>query len=540
MSSLLIAAAFAFGLLMGPPRPAVGQDAAAVNRAIERGIELLAGQQGADNRLGAEALVGLTLLKFGSNPDHPRIQAAVEAVRADLPADDAPDGTFSEVYSPALATIFLIELDPVRHREAIDPLWRYLLRVQKPHGAWGYPDRKTGDTSMTQYGVLAMWEAWRAGLDVPPDRVNAVLGWLLKTQDPSGGFGYQGRPSPAWQPIQQSEVRHSLTAAALGSIYMCADMLGVDPQADNAAGEGLPGVVRRVEQEKPPGQPAAPGAPKPLKIAVPTSVLRTVQQRGNAWMKENWSANPDQWTFYYLYALERYMTFRERAEGENHGLNWYPEGAENLLRKQEGDGGWRGQAGTTADTAFALLFLMRAMKDTVEEAAGLGEGLMVGGRGLPKATDAVEVRRGQVVARSLDAPAEQLLAILDDPDDPRYDQALRQLREMPSETARRLFQDKEEAIRRRLAEANPERRLAAVAALSARENLDAAPWLIAALTDEDRRVSLAARDGLRRLARRPEGFGLNADATAAEKILAADRWKKWYRAIRPGAAFLDR
>jgi hypothetical protein len=427
----------------------------------------------------------------------------------------------------------------VRHREAIESLWNYLLRVQKSHGGWGYPERKTGDTSMTQYGVLAMWEAWRAGMEVPADRVNAVLAWLLKTQDPSGGFGYQGRIADSYQPTKQKDVRHSLTAAALGSIYMCADMLGIDvDEADQD--DGLPSAVRLVENEDQGGGAAiVPGAPKPLKSTVPASALRAVQRRGNNWIKKNWSVEPEQWTYYYLYALERYMTFREQAEGNTHGLDWYAEGAESLLRKQNEQGAWAGNAGTAADTSFALLFLMRAMKTTVEKSAGLGEGLMLGGRGLPKATDAVEVWQGQVVARSLDAPAEQLLAVLDDPDHPRYEQALQQLNELPSDVARRLFRDEREEIRRRLKDPVPQRRLAAVTALAAGEGMDGVPWLIAALTDEDRRVVMAARDGLRRLARRPEGFELSDAPNATEKYLAAQRWKEWYRAVRPDARFIE-
>ena len=50
--------------------------------------------------------------------------------------------------------------------------------------------------------------------------------WLIRTQDPSGGFGYQGKIGEGNKLVKQSEVRQSLSAAGLGSVYACSDMLG--------------------------------------------------------------------------------------------------------------------------------------------------------------------------------------------------------------------------------------------------------------------------------------------------------------------------
>ena len=52
-------------------------------------------------------------------------------------------------------------------------------------------------------------------------------------------------------------------------------------------------------------------------------------------------------------------------------------------------------------------------------------------------------------------------------------------------------------------------RILAVRALAKMRNLDYAPSLIYALTDPDRRVVREARDGLRYLSRRFQGFGLH-------------------------------
>ena len=45
----------------------------------------------------------------------------------------------------------------------------------------------------------------------------------MQTQDPSGGFGYQGTISPnVGALVDQTEIRPSMTAAGSGSLYICA------------------------------------------------------------------------------------------------------------------------------------------------------------------------------------------------------------------------------------------------------------------------------------------------------------------------------
>ena len=78
------------------------------------------------------------------------------------------------------------------HHGDISTLLEYLHSQQKGHGGWGYAEKTSGDTSMTQYGVLSAWEAKQAGFSVSPDAMERAANWLLSTQDPSGGYGYQG------------------------------------------------------------------------------------------------------------------------------------------------------------------------------------------------------------------------------------------------------------------------------------------------------------------------------------------------------------
>jgi len=81
----------------------------------------------------------------------------------------------------------------------------------------------------------------------------------------------------------------------------------------------------------------------------------------------------------------------------------------------------------------------------------------------------------------------------------------------------------------------PRVRLLAVHALGRAGNLDYVATLIYALTDPDRRVVIEARDGLRFVSRRFDGFGPPDDFTDKQRFEAVDAWKDWYRTLRPTA-----
>ena len=507
----------------------LGPESPEVRQAIDRALHYLETGSQSENRMGGHALMGLAMIKHGSNREHPLIQRAVATIQKNL-GDCNPEKFQSrEIYGPGLATIFLIELDPSTYRREIECLLEWLRRAQKPHGGWGYSDRTTGDTSMVQYAVLAFWTAQQAGFTVERPMIENITDWLIHTQDPSGGFGYQGKIAPTEDLIPQDSVRLSLTAAGLGSLYICADMLGLAPQAPQQE-EGIPAALRKVQE----GQAKAP----PPKTRIDQKLLVAAQRRGNQWIAKNFKINPDQWTHYYMYALERYMSFREAAEGQGaHRIPWYHLGAKFLTESQDEAGSWKGQASAPVDTAFGLLFLMRSMRKSIDKAQGLGAGLMVGGRGLPKDTSQLQVRRGKVVAKSLMGPAEDLLAMLDDPDADEYDDVVEKLTDLTPDEAHKLFGTRPDRLRQLARDASPQARIAAVQMLGSGRNLDNVPLLIKTLDDEDTGVMRAARDALRRLARNPLGFGLPDSPNAGQRADAIGQWKAWYRAVQPDAEF---
>ena len=518
----------------GPRALALTPESPAVKAAIDKAVKFLESPAANDGRVGARALVGLVLLKSHADHKHPRIVEAVAAIQGCVKGQ-APGQINLDIYSAGLAVIFLVTLEPSAYTSEISTLLQYLKLKQKPHGGWGYPEKDTGDTSMTQYGVLSAWEATQAGFKVPPETVEGVTNWLLKTQDPTGGFGYQGKLSKSGALVKQDEVRHSMAAAGLGSLYICADLLGLVPRAEKR-NEDLPSALHEVKGQ----QPAAAG-PNPQTKIKPSRV-KDAEARGNRWLNSHHDMRRKEWwTFYYLYAYERYASFRELSEGRaEREPKWYTDGARYLIYIQSEDGSCtteKSPAGITADTAFAALFLLRSSKKSIEKAYGYGDSTMVAGRGLPKETANLRVAGGIVRVVPKWSTTAELLPILQKRDDATFEQGIAALGQLPPAEAASLAAKDAELLRRLVADRSPSTRVAALRAISNSANLDLVPKLIYALGDPDEDVAREACDALRRLTRSPGPGPLGGELTEARRSAEVRYWKDWYLAIRPDADF---
>ena len=174
---LLTIAALAGGAQRGL---AVTPDSPEVLEVIDRALLFL--ETADDNRWGGKCLIALALVDNGYPASQPAVAAAVEVCR-EVTAGGAERIAGDRMYSPGIGTIFLCKLggrQKTYYRE-IATLLRYLRLQQKPHGGWGYVHTPTGDTSMTQYGVLGMWEAANAGFEVSSKDVQDVLGLLYRS-----------------------------------------------------------------------------------------------------------------------------------------------------------------------------------------------------------------------------------------------------------------------------------------------------------------------------------------------------------------------
>src|SRR5512136_1307756 len=84
--SAVWAAVMALLVGLGPSRPAAGltPNSPEVRKAIDKAVKYLESGADDDTRIGARAVVGLALVKYGSQKNHPKIVQAVGVIREAL------------------------------------------------------------------------------------------------------------------------------------------------------------------------------------------------------------------------------------------------------------------------------------------------------------------------------------------------------------------------------------------------------------------------------------------------------------------------
>jgi hypothetical protein len=490
----------------------------------DKGLAFLA--KSADDRLGARCLVGLAFHKRGMPATHPSIAGAVAACRAKI--EEERGNTFA--YSKALAIIFLAELDARAHRELILTYLDLLVQHQKGHGGVGYTSLESGDTSQTQYTALAFWELVNHGISPDAAAVQNCLKWLIRTQDPSGTWGYQGVDPGSYSLVKQPDrTGLSMGAAGLGATMILGDAVGLlkPGQVADSANEPLQDLPRALQRMETGGQRVAVLSPGD----VPRPQLVECLNRARGWWGTNFTIQETEYQFYYLYSIERMKSFEAHLSGgEEPEPQWYNNGVELLQKTQQGEGYWIDGCGDTPATAFAVLFLLRSTQQSIK--ASLGEGTLVGGRGLPRDLSKVRLQGGRLVVQHNPTELDQLLDMMEQGEDAELDAlvgspAALEVTEVTPEAARRLQQ----IVR----SGSPETRLLAVRALAQARELDYAPTLIYALTDPDNRVVREARDGLQFVSRSFEGYGPPDNFDDSQRRQAITRWKAWYATVRPDA-----
>jgi hypothetical protein len=496
----------------------------------DRGLAYL--EKNTDDRLGGKCLIGLAFHKRGMPNTHLRIVEAVQACRSEVEKEKINP----LIYSKAIAIIFLTEIDANAHKDLIHTYVEMLPSHQKDGGGYGYWQLQTGDTSQTQYTALAYWELLNHGMSPDASAVQKCLGWLMRTQDPSGVWGYQGQdPGTASLTQQTDRAGPSMGAAGLAATMILGNAVGLltpvkgEEIADDSQlaplTTNVPPALQRVEDknkmaQRAPALPAGNINPQQLSECI---------RRGRAWWDKNFTYNVDEYQLYYIYSIERLKSFDAYLHGgEEAEPDWYNKGVEYLKKTQLPEGCWRDACGDQCATSFAVLFLLRSTQQSIK--ASLGEGTLVGGRGLPRDLSKVRLRGGKLVVQQNTTELDQLLNMMEDNESGDFEglidnPAALAVGEVTPEAARRLQQ----IVR----SGGPQSRLLAVRALSKARKLDYAPTLIFALTDPDHAVVREARDALRFLSRNFEGYGPPDNFDDAQRDQAIIKWKQWYMAMRP-------
>ena len=527
---LLISAALALSARESERALALTPESAQVMAAVDRAVAYLETQN--DPREGAQALVGLALLKARRDMDHPKVAEAVRAVNKFV-NNLVAGTTFEEkfIYQAGVSLLFLLEIDDNEvHGDAIKAIISYLARVQKPHGGWGYPALPGGDTSMTQFVILCYWTADELGYETPLASWENVTNWLMRCQDPSGAFGYQGIDPGGFTPVEQKGVRHTMSVAGAGSLYMCGEhlkLLELKWDGDNSP----PGFTKVPAQ----GQDAA----EPITKRVDAVHFKRCRAKADNWMDSHVTFHADEWPQYFLYGLERYRSFRDLAEA--HAVEepeWYNQGAKELIDSQSADGSWDYSTypEPVPNTCFGIMFLMRSMREVIRKVTYFDSGDQQGAKGLPDGDNIVVTHDG-IKPKPLEGPAEQMIALLQQSTGEDFQGALARLDELTRAGDEELLTKNARALRDLARGGSPQARAAAVKALGRRRNLDDVPLLIEAYHDPDGEVWQAADYGLRFISRKFDGVLASEPEGNTGREAAVSKWKEWYVSVRPDAVF---
>ena len=315
--------------------------------AIQRGVKFLLSRQNpdgswgdgrqTDSEGGNTALVVLALLSCGESHQSPPLDRAIKFLKR-----AEPQKATHATYSVGLRACVYAQLPEVLRKDELraDLRWlqEHIIERTERRGMYDYGRGVAlgGDYSNSQYGVLGVWYAALAGLDVPRAYWKKVEDGWRAGQGEDGGWGYMPGDRGSYA---------SMSAAGAATLFITNDYLhsreaedlnkvSINKPLDEALrwlGESF-AVDRNIGRDNAPGQRGGgifDGFVKPIGTYV------------------------------------HYMLFGYERVGEASGLTrfgthkWFDEGADFLIRTQEYDGHWLGTIGSEADTAYSLLFLSR-------------------------------------------------------------------------------------------------------------------------------------------------------------------------------------
>ncbi len=265
---------------------------------------------------GMNALCVYAMLQCGGAMSDPRLSPRAPPLRACIEAMKvAPDDPGHTTYQRALrsAALSLINRDEDRPVLSADLAW--LLKAQH-EGAYDYNLLSGGsswDNSNSQYGLLGVWSAAEADLQVPASYWSAVERHWADNQDENGTWSYRSRGSGGTP---------SMTMAGVTSLFVTRDYLQQERRALHLGGDPFP----------------------------------TALQNALTWLEtgDNGVNNNTRWAGYALYSVAR----AGLASGFKYfgAHDWYTELAQKAVHTQDPEGSW---SHSPIETSFCLLFLAR-------------------------------------------------------------------------------------------------------------------------------------------------------------------------------------
>ena len=293
-------------------------------KAIDRGLAYLAIRQDDDGSFGSSSmrqnvaitgLGGMAFLAAGHTPRAGRygknVSKALDFILSRcqqtgfIVADDSK--SHGPMYGHGFATLFLAEVYGMTGRkdlrEKLEKAVKLIVDTQNKEGGWRYyPERKDADVSVTVCQIMSLRAARNAGISVPKTTVENCVEYVKRCQNADGGFRYQLLP--------RRESKFPLSAASLVALYSAGIYKGREIE------RGLKYVMRYL--------PAG-------------DALR----------------DQDHYFYGHYYAVQALW----HAGGAD-WRRWYPAIRDDLLRRQQTNGGWSDRPICSEySTAMACLIL---------------------------------------------------------------------------------------------------------------------------------------------------------------------------------------
>jgi hypothetical protein len=345
LSLLLLLSLTGAAHAQAPAEPLVKQ----VKARIHKGVSYLLAKRQADGSWenltgdeksvyhgGSTALAVLALLHCdGALLDDPQLdKQRLQAISAGI--DHLAKIQSSKVYVRALQTMAFAEAKQQMPIVKANVQWLLEARVYKDRQfiGWEYENRATNmasDASNSQYAMLALWYARQAGVVIDRKVWEEIHDYYQRSQRQDGSWTYSTEYGPENEINRPSQ---TMTVAGLCGLYIAG--MEINGGREQGLKNGTFSKCGRYGDE-------------------------AAINKGLTWFNKNFAIDLPQRAYYHLYGIERAGRLSGlRFFGEH---DWYREGCEFLVKKQEADGSWATRGGWDrwphVNTSFALLFLSK-------------------------------------------------------------------------------------------------------------------------------------------------------------------------------------
>jgi HEAT repeats/Prenyltransferase and squalene oxidase repeat len=508
----------ALGVTTTGPLPVLGQ-LEQQEPAVLSGIQYLRGRA-SSQQVGETAMIALAMIKADTPTTDPVLASCLARIQQRFTSSGYfPEKTGGhDIYEAAVVAMALSNLDSDMYRGDINLVASFLIGRQNANGSWDYSHRSRGDSSISQYALLGLWECENSGVGIPPSVWDKAASWYLSVQASSGSWNYH-RDQPEFAD------NLSMTAAGVGSLLLCKRQLQRFREAKRGSSPLLTALTPTNSTQN----------------YDPSTSFGQIDQavkKGMAWLAGNYTTTQTsligQSIYYGLYGIERIAALADRQTIGR--VDLLEKGRAFIKSTQKPDGSWSVLPySSEMNTVWAVLFLTQSTSKSIKRVTRkrLGAGTLVGGRYLPKDLTSMTIAGGKIMSRPMNGAIEGMLAVLEDPRAQTAEPAVsglieRYLRDGPE--VLRPFKDR---FLKLLTDRDPGLRQVAAWALARTANLDVVPELIGALVDPEENVVVAAAQGLQLLSRKIESLGPPRPSTPAERTEAAKAWRAWYDTIRP-------